>query len=602
MLEGAGESGACESRGDKMEAHTPATVQFPPIAPQKEVLPGQSFVGDVVPRQETDGAPGPLQCAEEQRGKESSSTRFLYCAALIDGENPPCFYCGSRKHPTTRCPSKRLPYSACGLDALGRLGMDEVNRLFSAYLARAGGDLPADPEPLQTDGPYPVSLAPLSFYELKRVFQLRFVNLIWCASSKDDWHKVKERRRETSAKGGILWLARDCIRVSRLDEAEDFLRCYGRDNSRDYRTACGFGFVHIERGSYASAADFFTEALGLAVAPVQKTYLLLLLSRIYACDEDYNKALGALKEALRAEPYCLEARFEEIIRYFQSGRQSDAMSRLLKLLALSHEYWAAALISPELAEFQSSIAPEFRKLAVEACEEAHAASSKADRSIASLKSLLPDEDEGVAEAVFMQERMHELLEKPDALPACQEAVYTAKRIVADCAAVEKERKDAAAAMLLKLEARVGMLLGEGPGRAKLAPLVRSILVRLRAFEEGLERREPLGRSLKQCEALSVELESIEAAAKRLKERAEILLGCGGFFKDLTIVLLITAAAGLVAFPAIVFCVDAFQPGFMPAQPAELWFAQKTVFVVGGLFAAMFALGRSIIGRTKGVKK
>jgi hypothetical protein len=219
-----------------------------------------------------------------------------------------------------------------------------------------------------------------------------------------------------------------------------------------------------------------------------------------------------------------------------------------------------------------------------------------------LKSLLPDEDEGVAEAVFMQERMHELLEKPDALPACQEAVYTAKRIVADCAAVEKERKDAAAAMLLKLEARVGMLLGEGPGRTRLAPLVRSILVRLRALEEGLERREPLDRSLKQCEALSVELEPIEAAAKRLKERAEILLGCGGFFKDLTIVLLITAAAGLVAFPAIVFCLDAFQPGFMPAQPAELWFAQKTVFVVGGLFAAMFALGRSILGRTKGVKK
>ena len=471
--------------GDKRKAEASAPAQFPPIAPPKDVLPGQSFVGDAVSRQETDGAPGPLRCAEEQPGKEGSSTHFLYCAALIDGVNPPCFYCGSRKHPTTRCPSKQLPYSACGLEALGRLGMDEVNRLFSAYLARAGGDLPADPEPLPTDGPYPVSLAPLSFYELKRVFQLRFLNLIWSASSRDDWHKAKERRRETSAKGGILWLARDCIRASQLDEAEDFLRCHSRDNSRDYRTACGFGFVHIERGSYASAVDFFTEALGLAVAPLQRTYLLLLLSRIYTYDEDYNRALGALKEALRAEPYCLEARFEEIVRYFHSERQSDAMSRLLKLVSLSHGYWAAALISPELAEFQSSIAPEFSRLAVEACEEAHAVSCEADRSIASLKSFLGDEDEGVAEAAFMQERMHELLKKPDALPACQEAVYTAKQIVADCAVIEKERKHAAAAMLLKLEARVGMLLGEGPGQARLAPLVRSILVRLRALEEGL---------------------------------------------------------------------------------------------------------------------
>ena len=329
-----------------------------------------------------------------------------------------------------------------------------------------------------------------------------------------------------------MWLARDCIRASLLEEAEDFLTRYGREHARDYRTACGFGFVHLERGSYTRAADFFTEALGSRITPVQKTYLLLLLSRIYTYIGDEDRALAALKEALRTEPYCLEARFEEIVRYFQRGQPSDAMSRLLKLLRFAREYWAAALISPELTKFQSSIAPEFRKIAIEAGKEAQAASREADRTVASLKGFLRDDDEGVAEIVSAQKRVHELLEKPSALPACQDAVHTAKRIVADCEAIEKERKEAAAKALLKLEARGATLLRDGAGAAKLIPLVRSILERLGALVEGLERREPIDRCLEQCEALSREFEPIEAAAIRLKARAEIFPDVGKRFQGL----------------------------------------------------------------------
>jgi len=413
---------------------------------------------------------------------------------------------------------------------------------------------------------------------------------------------VKENKRETSAKGGLLWLARDCIRTSELDEAEDFLQRYARQNSKDYRTACGLGFVHIERGSYTSAADCFTEALSQETTPVRKTYLLLLLSRIYTITEDHDKVLGALKEALRTEPYCLEARFEEIVRYFQLRQTSEAGSRLLKLVHFAREYYVAALISPELTEFRSSFIPEFRKLVVETRKEAQAASEEADKAVAALKGLLRDDDEGIVEMVSMQERMHELLEKPDALLACQDAIHTAKKITADCGAIEKKRKEHAVKMLLKLEERVGTLLRDGAGTARLTPLVRPILERLRSLTEGLERREPLDRCLEQCEALSRELEPVETVGKRLKERAEFFRGWGGFFKDLTIVLLITATAGLVLLPATLFCVDALHPGSTPAESPELWLAQKVVFVVGGLFAVMLALDRTIVRKAKPNKK
>ena len=99
-----------------------------------------------------------------RRGEQGiASTLFLYSAALLEGENPPCFYCGSRKHRTTRCPSKQLSYGTCGLEALGHLAMDEINRLFSTYLAGAGGDLPANPEPLEADKADPCLSCSLGF-------------------------------------------------------------------------------------------------------------------------------------------------------------------------------------------------------------------------------------------------------------------------------------------------------------------------------------------------------------------------------------------------------------------------------------------------------
>jgi hypothetical protein len=239
---------------------------------------------------------------------------------------------------------------------------------------------------------------------------------------------------------------------------------------------------------------------------------------------------------------------------------------------------------------------------MEARKEAQAASEEADKAVAALKGLPGDDDEDIVEMASMQERMHELLEKPDALLACQDAIHTAKKITADCGVIEKKRKDHALKMLLKLEERVGTLLQDGIGTARLTPLVHPILERLRSLTEGLERREPLDRCLEQYEALSRELESVETVGKQLKERAEFFRGWVGFFKDLTIILLITATTGLVLLPAAVFCVDAFHPGSTPVESPELWLAQKAVFVVGGLFAVIFALGHTIVGKAKPDKK
>ena len=145
----------------------------------------------------------------------------MHGAALVAGTCAPCFYCGSGRHRTTNCPSKDLPYATTGLERLGYLSMGEINRLFSDYLNRSGEDLPVIPEPSSKGDQDLAFLAPWSFYELKRVFQLRFLDVVWNASPKVDWHKARERRGEGFPEGGMLWFARDCIRTSRLEEADD---------------------------------------------------------------------------------------------------------------------------------------------------------------------------------------------------------------------------------------------------------------------------------------------------------------------------------------------------------------------------------------------
>ena len=107
-----------------------------------------------------------------------------------------------------------------------------------------------------------------------------------------------------------------------------------------------------------------------------------------------------------------------------------------------------------------------------------------------MKGFLRDDDEGIVEMASMQERMHELLEKPDVLLACQDAIHTAKKITADCGAIEKERKGHAVKMLLKLEERVGTLLRTGTARQDLLPSFAPFLSVFALSRRGLSGASP----------------------------------------------------------------------------------------------------------------
>ena len=570
-------------------------VEFRPLGASENPRIGQLPFYDVTWHPETDCTPGGV-AAEATRGTHGGPSPFVHAAALAAGIHAPCFYCGSRKHFATACPSKHLPYAAVGLERLGYLSMDEINRLFSEYLNQSGEDLPVIPGPSSKEDQSLAFLAPLSFYELRRVFQLRFLDVVWNASAKADWHKARGKRVEGFPEGGMLWLARDCIRTSRLEEAEDLLSRYGRKNPGDYRTPCGLAFVKIEKESYVTAADFLNEALSEQTGNLQKTYLYLLLSRVYEFIPDLSKADEKLKEALAIEPLCPEALYELIIRYFRGRREVDATNRLIKLIHIYREYYPAALIAPELAKYGELIAPEIEKLIAQVRGEAEKAVEEADRETAILKCFVGENDTDVAQVLSYHKRMCELLEKPDALFNYSEAINMAGQIIVACKDIDRERADHGAAAIRKVEVRVDEALRRSTQPQKAMVLFQPILNRALRLKEDLQARAPLAPCLSQCEEMLREADIVEEEVKQRDARYALLQMWTRLSKDMLVVTFVTATMGLVLFPGVISLLHALRPDVLSLEAAEIWAGQKAILLTGTLFAVIFAAFHALIDR------
>ncbi len=564
-------------------------LEFKPVGAGENIRQGQMPYYDVTWHPETDCTPGGTVSAESLKNTGSRSTSvFVHGTTLLTGPYSPCFYCGSGKHKAGACPSKQLPYATNALERLGHLSMDEINRLFSDYLSEAGNDLPLMAEPVSKDENL-TYLAPWAFYDLKRAFQLRFLDVVWNALPKEDWHKARETRREGSPEGGMLWLARDCIRTSRLEEAEDLLKRYGRKNQQDYRTLCGQAFVKIEKESYLTAGDLLIEALNLPTTPVQKTYILLMLSRVLEFGGDQSKSDERLRDALGIEPFCPEATFELVIRYFRGRRETDAANRVIKLIHICREYYSAALIAPELAKYQELIAPEIEKMLDKARSEAAVGTQEAERAVAILTSFIGENDVDVAQILSDHREMNDLLDRPEALFNYDGIMEMGQRIAASCKEIEQERAGSTAKAIRSLEVRVNETVRDTTQPRKAKGLVQPITDRLDRLREDLQVRAPIAPCLSQLEEMSRELDEIEASIKAGDASHALFLMWARFSKDIMLVFFITAAVGLVIFPGAMSLISMLKPELAPLRAAEeVWGAQKAILLSGSLFACMFA--------------
>jgi tetratricopeptide (TPR) repeat protein len=378
----------------------------------EEIDPGEIYVsasahelirdgrfGEAIPRSDTNRPKSFYKLIPQEDGGKSGPYLFLYQDALTQGNNPPCFYCGDRKHLTTNCPSKHLPQITRALESLGYLSFDAINRLFLSYIA---GRRP-DPEPRkepETDSERSTPLAYYGFCELKRIFQLRFFANIW-DDTDENWNKIKRTSTEED-KGGFPWIALDCLRVSNLDQAEAYLESSLTKYPNDYRPYCAMGFLNVEKNNFTGAEYYFDKALENAKTKPQKIFLLLLLSHLYNLNDRLFKAVEKIREVLFINPHCEDAIYQDIILKFREEKHSEAIHQLIKLIQQDREFYVNALIDPDLAPFNDIIHAELKTLFDNAKDKAMQIFYIVENELTKLEDLLDEKQINETQSLWLK--------------------------------------------------------------------------------------------------------------------------------------------------------------------------------------------------------
>ena len=523
---------------------------------------------------------------------------FLYQKALSEGNNPACYYCGDKKHLTGNCPSKHLPQTTPALEKLGYFSFDRINRLFLDHIAGTRRN-PEPGEAPENDPDRSTLLASYAFYELTRVFQLRFFANIWNASD-EDWSKIKETGTDED-KGGFLWIALDCLRVSNLAQAETFLESCLAKYPKDYRSYCAMGFLNVEKNAFSHAEYYFDKALEYAKTKPQRIFLLFLLSRLYDVNDRPFKASEKIKEILFINSHCEDARYQDIIFKFKEEKNSEALRRLIKLIQEDREFYVRALIDPDLAPFSQMIHGELKGLFDQAKNEAMQIFHRAENELNKLEVLVGEREIKEAQSLWLKIRE---LPKADSYFAYLDILYYGESILAIGRRTIEKRRGNVLEVLYGLNSRVEKHLAF-VRNYPYQYLIGALYQQLRRLQTKINQTRDMAKAdildefkeaLTRDEELSAELVQIDTKLKRLETVRLALLFCTRFLKKSLLFQSAVVGLSIIVFPIVAYYLNLVLPRHGISPIANIWFYQKGILVFGAISAlllAIFAAVRSL---------
>lgn len=535
--------------------------------------------------------------------EQSDSVLFLYQGAMLHGGDQPCFYCGSRKHVTLQCPSKELSELTGALNRLGYLSFDKINDIYLQYLGRNKQGQKETATPVK-DSDNLGLLAHYGFYELKKVFQLRFFKNIWNAQS-NDWRRISTIKAGEEGKGGFVWLAQDCIRVSNLSQAESLLETCLEKYPRDYRVYCSLGFLNIERDNRIAAEYYFTKAVDNATTNPQKMFILLLLSRLFDLNNEEDKAQAKIEEIKYIDPSCPEALYQDIIFKFRQRKESKALSKLVELILSNREYFICALIDPDLAPFNRVIHPELRKLFVEVRDQAQKMALDAEKALFRFKAFLGENDEEVKKLETLLLELHELSET-DSYFGYLDMMHHCKFILHTCRTVTNRRKSDLIEILDGMDSRVKRYRSF-TSKYRHHFFIKPTDVQLQNITSEINQMWALTKSNQskaynnmyiRCEELLRELDTIEPKLKILKVIKVLEEYSATFLKDAFVIIAGVLFVAGVIFPLVFYYLNMILPKFDISPITDMWFYQKSFIVAGCAGGLLLSVFKSFKGLLK----
>ncbi len=531
-----------------------------------------------------------LDLAQDNQGQKRVK-RFLYQKALVEGQYEPCFYCGDRKHQPSECPSKGVAEVTHALNRLGYFSIDELNRLFYRYIA--GDDKDRIKTPLSTDhaAEESLDLAACGFFDLKKVFQLRFFRSIWNAGN-EEWNKIRENRSQSE--GGFAWLAQDSLRVSDLGTAESILANAIEKHPFDYRVHVIAAFLYIEKNNPSVAEHCLNKALNAARTNLQKAFVLLLLSRLSATTGNLGKANERIQKVFALDIESFDISYQDIVFKFHEGKDKIASQRLIKLIQHNRDFYIAALIDPDLVSYSYIISELLDDLLSQARKDAEAAVSNAENEFALSKTALGRSE--LNDIQLLKSKIEELL-KTDSYFGYLDIGDHANSIIVLCRNSVAHRKREISKILQELNERLGRNLAfiqsypyqvlTNPCRDQLATADERIR-RLQSTGPAMSQEQLLACHNLQME-LSQEWDKMESRFQRLETLRDFFKGVGRFFKWSVFFIGIVWFMDLFIFPLIIYYTSALVSGFEGSSLPNVWFYQKTFLVVGSVISAIIAL-------------
>jgi class 3 adenylate cyclase/tetratricopeptide (TPR) repeat protein len=533
-------------------------------------------------------------------GDKEDNQSFLYRGVLTRGVHLPCFYCGDRKHQPLDCPSKTLPDITRGLGSLGYLSVDRINRLFfRSLVAEEGNEAQTGPPP-DGQGAEPTETALYAFYDLNRVFQLRFLKAIWYAQG-EDWNRIRDSQGRSE--GGLPWLAQDSLRVGDLAKAEAILADALERYPHDYKVHCAMGYLDLERGEPARAECHLSEALTHAATGIQKLFILLLLARLSLLEGNMSVAARRVQEALALDPACPEASYLDIAVRLREGKEKMAIQRLVRLIEDHREYYVQALIDPELFSYRHSVDQQLVSFLSKVEREAQSAFAGGKAKLRESEAMLKRKQ--VTEVESLLVRAEEMLNTGSCF-GFQDTIRWGTLAASICGNNVKERQEEQSDRLRQLRKSIEESL-RFIREYKYPRFARGCMKEVLLLKERIDGIQPSSNSCTREEQDAANLlwrelcskrDEIEPRFRRLELLGQFIASMARFTRNTAVFLSIILFTGLAIFPLAIYYLNVLL-GIEVALTPNMWIYQKPFLVLGGIAGVCVAFLRTIRNVWKG---
>lgn len=313
--------------------------------------------GDREPFIEKENADDPYTILYAYRADEPAEQTGMVVSVMpdqaINSREVACFYCGMTAHPMSKCPSKLIQEPANYLEKLGYSPLPNIRKIFDDYLSEyvkplgSGADEERYDRLFNQERENPFAIGFFSLYETSEIFQLRSLQQLY--------QQNQPKAGSGAGTAGALLLGRDCLRVARSDEADEWFDRAVKENPNDYRPYIDMGILSMERFDPARAVSYFRRAHSYAVDDGQRCHIALLIARAYEISGALSNAMEDVKKILVISPSWAAAQYYYAVLLARQGKSGGAIDIFKKLLSTSERYYLMIALDPALQGIRKEI-------------------------------------------------------------------------------------------------------------------------------------------------------------------------------------------------------------------------------------------------------